>query len=233
MANSKPFIPENKTASELAQDFLLDAGVSEGWNEDKGFFISIGSSVFEEADPSTNPNFLNIRAMKAFEANITAKGDIISYIRTTMSAEDLITVPSSGLSTEFDEKKYNLELKLQSKIRKYKKAAINYDKTLSNNFNNMRRNIYRCCNGWPAFSIYFKIRYKNRYFGQKKAEDLKKAEAELFLALESEINSLKTSKEIARTDFTRKHILCQNIIIDDPCRCLSSCSFRVICRWAI
>jgi hypothetical protein len=142
MANSKPFIQENKTASELAQDFILDAGVSEGWNEDKGFFISIGSSVFEEADPATNPNFLNIRAMKAFEANITAKGDIISYIRTTMSAEDLITVPSSGLSTEFDEKKYNLELKLQSKIRKYKKAAISYDKTLSNNFNNIDGNIY-------------------------------------------------------------------------------------------
>ena len=29
MANSKPFIQENKTASELAQDFILDAGVSE------------------------------------------------------------------------------------------------------------------------------------------------------------------------------------------------------------
>ena len=141
LANSDPFVLENKTASELAQDFILDAGVSEGWNEDKGFFISIGSSVFEEVDPSTNPNFLNIRAMKAFEANITAKGDIISYIRTTMSAEDLITIPSSGLSTEFDEKKYNLELKLQSKIRKYKKAAISYDKTLSNNFNKLLVNL--------------------------------------------------------------------------------------------
>ena len=39
IANSKPFIEENKTASELAQDFLLDAGVSEGWNEDKGFLF--------------------------------------------------------------------------------------------------------------------------------------------------------------------------------------------------
>ena len=97
--------------------------MSEGWNEDKGFFISIGSSVFEEVDPSTNPNFLNIRAMKAFEANITAKGDIISYIRTTMSAEDLITIPSSGLSTEFDEK-YNLELKLQVKLENTKRLQL-------------------------------------------------------------------------------------------------------------
>ena len=146
LANSKPFIEENKTASDLAQDFLLDAGVTEGWNEDKGFFISIGSSVFAEADPSTNPNFLNIRALKSFEANITAKGDIISYIRTTMSAEDLITIPSSGLSTEFDDKKYDLELKLQSKINKYKKAAINYDKTLNNNYEQkeIRWTLRRC-----------------------------------------------------------------------------------------
>ena len=40
IANSKPFIEENKTATDLAQDFLLDAEVTEGWNEDKGFFIS-------------------------------------------------------------------------------------------------------------------------------------------------------------------------------------------------
>ena len=190
LANSEPFVLENKTASELAQDFILDAGVSEGWNEDKGFFISIGSSVFEEVDPSTNPNFLNIRAMKAFEANITAKGDIISYIRTTMSAEDLITIPSSGLSTEFDEKKYNLELKLQSKIRKYKKAAISYDKTLSNNFNNIDGISISAVMAGPLSQFISKLNIKIDASGKKKAKDLKKAEAEL-LALESEISSLK------------------------------------------
>ena len=190
IANSKPFIQENKTASELAQNFILDAGVSEGWNEDKGFFISIGSSVFEEVDPATNPNFLNIRQMKAFEANITAKSDIISYIRTTMSAEDLITIPSSGLSTEFDEKKYNLELKLQSKIRKYKKAAISYDKTLSNNFNYIDGISISAVMAGPLSQFISKLNIKIDASGTKRAEDLKKAEAEL-LALESEISSLK------------------------------------------
>ena len=112
IANSKSFIEVNKTATELAQNFLLDADVNEGWNDEKGFFVSIGISIFPVKDPSTNPDFLNIRALKSFEANITAKGDIISYIRTDLSAEDIVTIPSSGLSTEFDEKKYNLELKL-------------------------------------------------------------------------------------------------------------------------
>ena len=90
VANAKPFVEENKTATDLAQDFLLDADVTEGWNEDKGFFISIGTSVFPESDPATNPDFLNIRALKSFEANISAKGDIISYIRTNMSVQDIV-----------------------------------------------------------------------------------------------------------------------------------------------
>ena len=128
--------------------------------------------------------------MKAFEANITAKGDIISYIRTTMSAEDLITIPSSGLSTEFDEKKYNLELKLQSKIRKYKKAAISYDKTLSNNFNYIDGISISAVMAGPLSQFISKLNIKIDASGTKRAEDLKKAEAEL-LALESEISSLK------------------------------------------
>ena len=90
VANANPFVEENKTATDLAQDFLLDADVTEGWNEDKGFFISIGTSVFAESDPATNPDFLNIRALKSFEANISAKGDIISYIRTNMSVQDIV-----------------------------------------------------------------------------------------------------------------------------------------------
>ena len=32
-------------------------------------------------------------------------------------------------------------------------------------------------------------------------------------------------KKIAKSDFARKHFLSQNIIIDDTCRCISSCSF--------
>ena len=62
--------------------------------------------------------------MKSFEASISAKGDIISYIRTKMSAEDIVTVPSSGLSTEFDDKKYNIELKAYKvKLTSLEKAA--------------------------------------------------------------------------------------------------------------
>ena len=188
IANSKSFVEVNKT--ERISKFFIDADVSEGWNEEKGFFVSIGTSIFPEEDPSTNPDFLNIRALKSFEANISAKGDIISYIRTELSAEDIVTIPSSGLSTEFDEKKYNLELKLQSKINKYRRAALNYDKKLNSNFASINDISISSVMAGPLSDFISKLNIKVNFDENKKAKALKKAENEL-LAVETEINELR------------------------------------------
>jgi hypothetical protein len=229
VANSKPFIEENKTATDLAQDFLLDADVTEGWNDDKNFFISIGTSVFAEDDPSSNPDFLNIRALKSFEANISAKGDIISYIRTSMSAEDIVTVPSSGLSTEFDDKKYNLELKLQSKIKKYKKAALNYNKELNSNFNNIDGISISAVMAGPLSDFISKLNIKIDTSGNKKAQAVKKAENEL-LNIETEISELKVlAKKTSKTIISRKHFFSQDTFINDVSWRIPSSSLRIIC----
>ena len=93
ISNSKPFVIENKTASQLANNFLLDAGVSIGWNDDRNFYIA-KASAYSAVKNLNIPNFLDIRAIKTFEANITAKSEIISFIRTELSAEDLVKIPS-------------------------------------------------------------------------------------------------------------------------------------------
>ena len=76
---AKIFVIEDKTASQLADDFLLNAGVSIGWNDDKDFFIAKASAYSAMKDTNIS-NFLDIRAIKTFEANITAKSEIISFI---------------------------------------------------------------------------------------------------------------------------------------------------------
>lgn len=102
-ANSKPFVIENKTASQLANDFLAEAGVTEGWNEDNNFFISKASSYFAIND-LVNNNFLNIRAIKAFEANLTAKSDIISFIKTSLTSKDSIKTQTSESNVKEENK---------------------------------------------------------------------------------------------------------------------------------
>ena len=104
-ANKKPFVVETKTATDLANEFLLESGVNEGWNENGKFFVSVGTAYFADDNIAKNSNFINIRSLKSFEANITAKGQIISYIRTKLSAEDIVSLPSTGLTTDFDKKK--------------------------------------------------------------------------------------------------------------------------------
>ena len=107
-----------------------------------------------------------------------------------MSAEDIVTIPSSGLSTEFDDKKYNIELKLQSKINKYKKAAINYDKTLKSNFSNIDGISISALIAEPLSQFISKLNIKIDTSGNKKAIALKNAEKEL-LAIQTEIKELK------------------------------------------
>ena len=93
LSNSKPFVIQNQTASELANNFLENAGVSIGWNEDRNFYVAKASAYSAIKDPNV-PNFLDIRAIKTFEATITAKSEIISYIKTELSADDLVKISS-------------------------------------------------------------------------------------------------------------------------------------------
>ena len=93
LANSKPFVIENQTASELANNFLPPAGVSIGWNEDRNFYVAKASAYSAIKDPNV-PNFLDIRAIKTFEATITAKSEIISFIKTELSSDDLVKISS-------------------------------------------------------------------------------------------------------------------------------------------
>ena len=94
-------------------------------------------------------------------------------------------------------------MKLQSKVRKYKKAAISYDKKLSNNFNNIDGISISAVMAGPLSQFISKLDIKIDASGKKKAKDLKKAEAEL-LALESEISSLKQLAKNCKARFRKK-----------------------------
>lgn len=103
-ANKNPFVVKNKTASQLANEFLANAGVNEGWNNnDNNFYISKASSYFV-INNLDNKNFLNIRAIKAFEANLTAKSDIISFIKTSLTSKDSIKTQTSESNVKEENK---------------------------------------------------------------------------------------------------------------------------------
>jgi hypothetical protein len=104
----------------LAADFLNEVGLTEGDND--GLFVAVGTAVLPEPDPASNPDFLTMRRIKASEASLEAKRQFIEFIRTTMSAEDVVTLPESPFSTEFDDKMQATKDKVNKAFRNYKIA---------------------------------------------------------------------------------------------------------------
>ena len=121
-----PTSSEDMNSEDLAAEFLNEIGVSEGENGD--LYIAVGTSQMPEEDPATNPDFLTLREIKANEAALEAKKMFIEYVRTEISASDMVIIPETPLGTEFDNKKNAVTEKVNNALRKYKKALKAIDK---------------------------------------------------------------------------------------------------------
>ena len=117
---------EDEDSESLAINFLGELGLSEGMNGD--LFVAVGTAVMPEEDPASNIDFLTQRELKSNEAALEAKRKFIEYIRTEISASDLVTLPETPLGTEFDKKRDDVERKIGKALRNYKKALKALDK---------------------------------------------------------------------------------------------------------
>ena len=96
-----PLYSDAQTSEDLAEEFLNGVGLTEGDNN--GLFVAVGTAYLPESDPANNPDFITMRRMKASEASLEGKRQFIEFIRTTMSAEDIVVLPESPFTTEFDQ----------------------------------------------------------------------------------------------------------------------------------
>ena len=80
-------IYENKSSTQLAFDYLKKNNVIQGWNNDKNFYIALATTYADLNNPK-NKNFIKLRTQKSFEASLVAKSEIISFIKTEVSAKD-------------------------------------------------------------------------------------------------------------------------------------------------
>lgn len=109
-------------ARQMALDFINNAGVALGWNEDKEIFVSLGVANYPTINPAIDPNFGQARALKAIEAGLFAKQDIIEYVRVDLDYSSLVSLPETGLGTEFDQQRAELDRELQAAVFQYQTA---------------------------------------------------------------------------------------------------------------
>ena len=197
-----PLYSESATSDDLAQEFLNEVGLTEGDND--GLFVAVGTAVLPEPDPASNPDFLTMRRIKASEASLEAKRQFIEFIRTTMSAEDVITLPESPFTTEFDNKMKATQDKINKAFRNYKLALRKANKAEAAKLNGIDFSVL------AKEGIIATIKRINPEFDASKvekklADDLAKAKADLE-ATENDLNNLKNELETLRGSLQQENV---------------------------
>lgn len=91
---------ENKTATEQIEAFASSRNYYQGWDDQKKRLFVIETGSFNTEDPSYDVRFLSKRESAAKQAILKAKGNIIEFINTEMSAQDQLSVPGSDLQAQ-------------------------------------------------------------------------------------------------------------------------------------
>ena len=197
-----PLYSESASSEDLAQEFLNEVGLTEGDND--GLFVAVGTAVLPEPDPASNPDFLTMRRIKASEASLEAKRQFIEFIRTTMSAEDVITMPESPFSTEFDNKMKATQNKINKAFRNYKLALRKANKAEAAKFNGIDFSVL-AKEGITATIKRINPEFDESKVEKKLANDLAKAKADLE-ATETDLNNLKNELETLRGSLQQENV---------------------------
>ncbi|MFG6372419.1 hypothetical protein [Turicimonas muris] len=116
-----------KSAEELATDLLDEMDLMPGWNEKEGgengegMMIAVGVAKVNTKSLAPEKLVL-IRPLKYTEASLYAKADIIKAIRVNLSAENRVMLPETGMSTEFDRRRDELNRLLAQKTKELQES---------------------------------------------------------------------------------------------------------------
>lgn len=122
-----------KSSEDLASEFIdaaLAAGqLSDGlgWNEQQKNFVAIGTAYLPMKG-LTPDDFVRLRSMKFTEAALNAKRDTIQFIRTDISVENLVTLPNTGLGTEYDKANERLRTEIERTSRELESLLAEVDR---------------------------------------------------------------------------------------------------------
>ena len=121
--NNSPRLSKTKSSARLAKDFLKSVGLNKGDNGD--IFIAVGTAYIEHK--KFRKGFQLKRRLLVSEALLNAKQDFIEFMRTKMSAKDVITQPETPFTTEFDELVESTEMQVMDAFDNYVSALAKVD----------------------------------------------------------------------------------------------------------
>ncbi len=137
LENKSPRQSSSETSEQLAKDFLKSVGLTKGDNGD--VFIAVGTAYV--GIKKIRKNFQLKRRLLVSEALLNAKKDFIEFVRTDMSAEDVILQPETPFTTEFDELIENTEMQVMDAFDNYVAALAKVDASSAKKIENIEYEI--------------------------------------------------------------------------------------------
>jgi hypothetical protein len=130
-ATQTPFkqkeVVEYVSAEQQIFDYMDQKNWQQGWDSNKKRLFVVNMQQFDSEDPSYDDSFITKRSQYATIATIGAKVEMVEYMRTTMSAVDMLTAPGTDVHAELNEKYMRAEKKLNTQKRELVKLIAELD----------------------------------------------------------------------------------------------------------
>lgn len=118
---------EYVSAEQQIFDYMDQKNWQQGWDSDKKRLFVVNMQQFDSEDPSYDDSFITKRSQYATIATMSAKAEMVEYMRTTMSAVDMLTAPGTDVHAELNEKYMRAEKKLSAQKRELVKIIAELD----------------------------------------------------------------------------------------------------------
>ena len=186
--DKSPRQSSSKSSEQLAKDFLKSVGLTKGDNGD--IFIAVGTAYV--GVKKIRKSFQLKRRLLVSEALLNAKKDFIEFVRTDMSAKDVIIQPETPFTTEFDELVESTEMQVMDAYDNYVAALTKVDAKSAQKIENIEYEMLAKEGIVSAIAAYLPGFELDT---DKVDEKAKKASAEIAKELKIAKNELKNSQK--------------------------------------
>ena len=100
------------SAEEQLQTYMDQRGWSGEWDPTKKRMFVVAAESFDVEDPSYDTDFIAKRSMYATLASMSAKAQVIEFMRTQMSATDQLTAPGTDVHEQLNTQYRQLSAKI-------------------------------------------------------------------------------------------------------------------------
>lgn len=115
------------SAEEQAMDFVIDKFGREGWDPEKQRMIIVHSEGWNTEDPAFDTDFASKRALYSTISSMGARAKIIEFMRTQMSAKDLLKAPPNDVYAELSAQHDEAIAEFEKQKRRVSKLLEQYN----------------------------------------------------------------------------------------------------------